>query len=427
MAITIFIAFFALIIIGVPIAIALGLSSMITIMMHSHVPVMVLVQKAYSGLDTFTLMAIPFFILAGNIMSQGGVSTRLVALASIFFGRYTGGLAQVSTAACTFFGAISGSAPATTAAIGSVMVPPMKAKGYFTEFAAACIAASGVIGLLIPPSITLVLYGVITGASIGKLFLGGIIPGLIMSAALMIVNYFVAKKHGFLGDAPPTGAQAWKAVRESSFAMLMPVIILGGIYAGVFTPTEAAVVAAVYGLVVGMFIYRELSLAKLISVLITTAKSSAIIMILVSLAHCFSYLLASEQIPQAITRIMLNISHEPNVLLIMICISLLIVGTFLDNAVAVVLMTPILFPVIDSVGIDPVFFGVLLVLTLSIGQITPPVGLCLFVACNIANITIEKLSASCVPYLLTMIVVMLVILFFPDLVLVIPNSVEITQ
>jgi C4-dicarboxylate transporter DctM subunit len=425
MAATIFIAFFSLIIIGVPIAIALGLSSMITMMIHSHVPVMVLVQKAYSGLDSFTLMAIPFFILAGNVMSQGGVSTRLVALASIFFGRYTGGLAQVSTAACTFFGAISGSAPATTAAIGSVMVPPMKAKGYSTEFAAACVAASGVIGLLIPPSINMVLYGVITGASIGKMFLGGIIPGLIMSAALMIVNYFVAKKHGFKGEEPPTGAEARKAIRESFFAMLMPVIILGGIYAGIFTPTEAAVVAAFYGLIVGVFIYKELNWAKLVQVIMTTAKSSAIIMILVSLAHCFSYLLASEQIPQTIARLMLSISENPNILLIMICISLLIVGTFLDNAVAVVLMTPILFPIIESAGIDPVFFGVLLVLTLAIGQITPPVGLCLFVACNIANITIEKLSMSCLPYLGIMIIVMLIILFFPELTLFIPNSVDI--
>lgn len=424
MALTIFGAFFILIIIGVPIAIALGLSSMITLVAHSHVPLMVLVQKAYSGLDTFTLMAIPFFILAGNVMSQGGVSSRLVALASVFFGRYTGGLAQVSTAACTFFGAISGSAPATTAAIGSVMVKPMQEKGYSTEFAAACVAASGVIGLLIPPSINMVLYGVITGASIGKMFLGGIIPGLIMSAALMIANYMIAKKHGFVGEAPMSRAEAWKAIRESFFAMLMPVIILGGIYAGIFTPTESAVVAAVYGLLVGAFIYRELTLKKLVACIMSTAKSSAIIMVLVSIAYCFSYLLASEQIPQAIGQAMLSVSNSPNMLLIMICISLLIVGTFLDNAVSVILMTPILFPIIDSVGIDPVFFGVLTVLTLAIGQITPPVGLCLFVACNIANITIEKISISCIPYLLVMLVVMLIILFFPDLTLFIPNMVE---
>jgi C4-dicarboxylate transporter DctM subunit len=425
MAATLFLSFFGLIVIGVPIAIALGLAATVTMSLHSHVPLMVLVQKAYSGLDTFTLMAIPFFILAGNVMSQGGVSTRLVALANIFFGRFTGGLAHVSTAACTFFGAISGSAPATTAAIGSVMVPPMKAKGYSTEFAAANIAASGVIGLLIPPSINMVLYGVITGASIGKMFLGGIIPGLIMSGALMIVNYLVAKKHGYRGDDEPlSGDRVRTALRESFFAMLMPVIILGGIYGGIFTPTESAVVAAVYGLLVGMFVYKELTVKKLVATIMQTAKSSAIIMLLVSLAHCFSYILASEQIPQSITAMMLSITREPNMLLLLICASLLIVGTFLDNAVAVVLMTPILYPVIAGAGIDPVFFGVLLVLTLAIGQITPPVGLCLFVACNIAGISIEKLSYSCIPYLLVMCVVMLVILFFPELVLLIPNQVD---
>jgi C4-dicarboxylate transporter DctM subunit len=427
MGTTLFIAFFLLIIIGVPIAVALGLSSVLALLLNSNANTMVMIQKAYSGLDTFTLMAIPFFILAGNVMSQGGVSTRLVAFANIFFGRFTGGLAQVSTAACTFFGAISGSAPATTAAIGSVMVPPMKKKGYSTEFAAACVASSGVIGLLIPPSINMVLYGVITGASIGKMFLGGIIPGLIMSAALMIVNYVVAKRHGFVGETAPTTKEAWKATRESFFAMLMPVIILGGIYGGIFTPTESAVVAAAYGLFVGMFIYRELDFKKLCNVILSTAKSSAIIMLLVSLAHCFSYILASEQIPQAITRIMLEISRDPHVLLLLICASLLVVGTFLDNAVAVVLMTPILFPVTASAGIDPVFFGVLLVLTLAIGQITPPVGLCLFVACNIANITIEKISVASIPYLCIMLVVMLIILFFPELVLFIPDRVQIAQ
>ncbi len=424
MTLTIFLSFFILVVIGTPIAIALGLASMTALLMHSHVPVMVLVQKAYSGLDTFTLMAIPFFILAGNVMSQGGVSARLVALANVFVGRYTGGLAHVSTAACTFFGAISGSGPATTAAIGSVMIGPMQKKGYSTEFAAACVAASGVIGLLIPPSINMVLYGVITGASIGKMFIGGVVPGLLMSAALMLVNYILSKKHGFVGEDPPTREESIKAIKEALFAIFMPVIILGGIYAGIFTPTEAAVVAATYGLLVGMFVYKELDGKKLVKVLMDTAKNSAIIMILVSIAHCFSYLLASEQIPQVITKMMLEISNDPNILLLLICASLLIIGTFLDNAVAVVLMTPILYPVIESAGIDPVFFGVLLVLTLAIGQITPPVGLCLFVACNIAKISIEKLSVSCLPYLGIMLVVMLIVIFFPELVLTLPNMVD---
>ncbi len=419
---TLFMSFFACVLLGVPIAIALGLSSMIALLFHSHVPIMVLVQKTYGGVDSFTLMAIPFFILAGNIMSFGGVSARLVALASCFFGRFSGGLAHVTTAACTFFGAISGSAPATTAAIGSVLIPPMKEKGYSKEFSAACAAASGTIGLLIPPSITMVLYGVVTGSSVGKLFLGGIIPGLLMSITLMIINYRLAKKNGYGKEAPVGLADTWKAFNRASLALIMPLIILGGIYGGIFTPTEAAVVAVAYGLIVGVFIYRELDGAKVYQVVLNTAKSSAIIMFLVATAHCFSYLLASEQIPQALTDLMLSFTREPTILLILICISLLIVGTFLDNAVAVVLMTPIFFPVIESVGIDPVFFGVLLVFTLSIGQITPPVGLCLFVACNISDVKIEKLSVTVLPYLIALMVLMLLFIFFPQIVLFIPQS-----
>ncbi|MBG0775691.1 MAG: TRAP transporter large permease [Desulfovibrionaceae bacterium] len=421
MGTTLFLSFFVLVVLGVPIAVALGLSSLVALLLHSHVPLMVLVQKAYGGVDSFTLMAIPFFILAGNIMSTGGVSARLVNLASCFFGRFTGGLAHVATAACTFFGAISGSAPATTAAIGSVMIGPMRQKGYSKPFSAACVAASGTIGLLIPPSITMVLYGVVTGASVGKLFLGGVVPGLLMSAALMAANYVVAKRNGYGSEAKVGVAQTFKAVKDSSLALLMPLIILGGIYGGVFTPTEAAVVAVAYGLFVGMFIYRQLKVKDVWNVLQATAKSTAIIMILVATAHCFSYLMASEQIPQALTDALLGFSRDPEVLLILICFSLLVVGTFLDNAVAVVLMAPIFYPVIVSAGIDPVYFGVLLVLTLSIGQITPPVGLCLFVACNIGDVSIEKLSVAVVPYLLVLLVVMFILIFFPDLVLFIPN------
>lgn len=421
MGTTLFISFFLFVLIGVPIAVALGLSSLVALVIHSHVPLMVLVQKAYGGVDSFTLMAIPFFILAGNIMSSGGVSARLVNLANCFFGRFPGGLAHVATAACTFFGAISGSAPATTAAIGSVMVGPMREKGYSRVFSAACVAASGTIGLLIPPSITMVLYGVITGASVGKLFLGGIIPGLLMSGALMLVNYVVAKRHGYGGGDKVPFTETVKAVKDASLALLMPLIILGGIYGGVFTPTEAAVVAVAYGLVIGVFVYKQLDARRLYDVVLSTAKSAAIIMFLVATAHCFSYLMASEQTPQALTSAMLGVSQDPRILLVMICVSLLVVGTFLDNAVAVVLMAPIFHPVIMSAGIDPVYFGVLLVLTLSIGQITPPVGLCLFVACDLGKVSIEKLSGGVLPYLLILALVVVVLILAPDLVLFIPD------
>ncbi|WP_337997706.1 TRAP transporter large permease [Oleispirillum naphthae] len=424
MGIVLFASFFALIAMSVPIAIALGLSSVIALSLFSHTSLMVIVQKVYGGADSFTLMAIPFFILAGNVMSSGGVSRRLVDLAGSLLGRMTGGLAQVTTVACTFFGSISGSAPATTAAIGSVMVKPMEEKGYDPAFAAAVAASSGTIGLLIPPSITLVIYGVITGTSIAKLFMGGVLPGLLMTAAIMAVNHIICVRHGHRGGDAFSASAVATSARRSFFALLMPVIILGGIYGGVFTPTEAAVVAVFYGLLVGLYIHRELKHGQIPGILLETGKSTAVIMFLIATAHIFSYILASEQIPQKLTVAMLNISHDPHALLAMVVISLMVVGTFLDNAVAVVLMTPIFYPLTIQAGIDPIFFGVLMILTLAIGQITPPVGLCLFVACNITKVSIESLSLRVVPYVIALLVVVACLVIFPDIVLFIPNSMD---
>lgn len=419
LAFVLFAVFFALIIINVPISISLGLSSMVAIIFCTTDPVGVLIQNSFA--NGFTLMAIPFFILAGNIMARGGVSQRLVNLANCGFGRYLGGLAHVATAACTFFGAISGSAPATTAAIGGVMVGPMTEKGYPKSFAGACVAASGMIGLLIPPSIIMILYGVLTGASVAKLFIGGVIPGLLTSAAFMLCNHFIAKKLNCpRGDRPKPG-ETWKSTKEAFWALMMPLIILGGIYGGIFTPTESAVVAVVYGIIVGLWIHRSLDMKSLYRVFLTTAKSSAIILFLVATAHCFSFVLASGEIPQALALAMRSLSQNPTVVLFLICICLLIVGTFLDNAVAVVLMTPIFFPVVQSLGIDPVFFGVLTVFTLAIGQITPPVGLCLFVACNLADLTLEQIVVWCVPYIVATLLLMCLFIFFPQIILVLPG------
>lgn len=422
LATVLFVSFFALLIISVPISISLGLSSMLAILLCTEDPVGVLIQNSYA--NGFTLMAIPFFILAGNIMARGGVSQRLVNLANCGFGRYVGGLAHVATAACTFFGAISGSAPATTAAIGGVMVGPMTEKGYSRAFAGACVAASGMIGLLIPPSIIMILYGVLTGASVAKLFIGGVIPGLLTSAVFMLCNYILAKKLNCpRGDKPKPG-ETWKSSKEAFWALLMPLIILGGIYGGIFTPTESAVVAVVYGIFVGFCIYRSLTAKELYNVFLTTAKSSAIILFLVATAHCFSFVLASGEIPQALAIAMRSLSQNPTVVLFLISIALLIVGTFLDNAVAVVLMTPIFFPVVQSLGIDPVFFGVLTVFTLAIGQITPPVGLCLFVACNLAELKLEQIVTYCIPYIIATIGLMCLFIFFPELILVLPGMMD---
>ena len=419
LALVLFGVFFILLLLSVPISIALGFSSMIAIMFCTTDSVGVLIQNSFA--NGFSLMAIPFFILAGNIMARGGVSQRLVNLANCGFGRYLGGLAHVATAACTFFGAISGSAPATTAAIGGVMVEPMTEKGYSKAFSGACVAASGMIGLLIPPSIIMIIYGVLTGTSVAKLFIGGVIPGLLTAAAYMVCNHFIAKKLKCpRGDRPAPG-ETWKCTKEAIWAILMPLIILGGIYGGIFTPTESAVVAVVYGIIVGCWIHRSLTVKDLYNVFLATAKSSAIILFLIATAHCFSFVLASGHIPQTLAIAIRSISQNPTLVLFLICFCLLIVGTFLDNAVAVVLMTPIFFPVVQSLGIDPIFFGVLTVFTLAIGQITPPVGLCLFVACNLAKLKLEEIVVYCVPYIIAALVLMCLFVFFPQIILVLPD------
>jgi C4-dicarboxylate transporter DctM subunit len=420
---TLFLLFGVLIVFSVPVSIALGLASIITISIFMDVPMMVVIQRVYQGADSFSLMAIPFFILAGNIMSSGGVSKRLVDVAEGFFGRMKGGLALVATGASVFFGAISGSAPATTAAIGSIMVPQMEDKGYDKEFAAATVASSGTIGLLIPPSITMILYGVVANVSIGKLFLGGIIPGILMAIALGVVEVLIARKRNYVSNVPINMREILRRVRKAILALLMPVIILGGIYGGIFTPTEAAVVAVVYGFIIAIFVYRQLDFTGFKKVLLSSAKSSSVIMYLVATASVFSYILSSEKIPQKISAVILGISTEPLIVLLLIAVMLLIVGTFLDNAVAMVLLTPVFAPAIAKLGIDPVFFGVFMVLALAIGQITPPVGLCLFVACDVAKVSIEQLSRNVVFPVIALLIVLLIVMLFPFLVTVIPNAV----
>jgi C4-dicarboxylate transporter DctM subunit len=421
MAAALFLIFVVLIIAGIPISFCLSIASMLAVFFFGNIPLTTLVQKMFRGVDSFTLMAIPFFIFAGNIMARGGVSSRLTDLASAFIGKMTGGLAVVSTVACTFFGALSGSAPATTAAIGAVMVEPMQARGYAKDFTAATIASSGMIGLLIPPSNNMVLYGAIAGASIAKMFLGGIIPGLLMALGLIIVELWISKKRGYRGGDPASLRRIATALKNGFWALLMPVIILGGIYGGVFTPTESAAVAVVYGFIVSLFVYKELKLADFWEIAFASGRATASIMYLAASAHLFSYLLTSEQIPQKFAELVVGFSDNLLVVQLIMMLALLIVGTFLDNAVAVILLTPIFYPVIASMGGDLVYFGVLLVFALAIGQVTPPVGMCLFIACDMANISIEKISRAVIPFIIVTTIVLLLLNFFPSLVMFIPN------
>ncbi len=421
MSIWLVLFFLFFLVIGVPIAVSLGLTCIFSVLVTGAFGVEVLIQKTFNAGNSFALMAIPFFILAGNIMAVGGVSRRLVNLAGAMFGRLNGGLALVATLASTFFGAVSGSAPATTAAIGGVMVGPMVEKGYDKNFAGAVVAASGTIGLIIPPSLTMVLYGVSTGVSIGELFIAGVIPGLIICVVLMVVEYIISVRRGYKGDEAASFKTISTHFRQAIYALFMPVIILGGIYAGIFTPTESAAVAVVYGLLVGVYIHKELKWKDVPDLILKSAKSTALVMYLMVTAEVLTYVLVSEQIPQTIAASILNISTNAIVVQLIMIFILLVVGTFLNNSAAMVLLAPIFYPIIMSLGVDPLFFGIIMVISLAIGHNTPPVGLCLFIACDIGNLKLEHLVKEIMPLVAALIVTVVVLSFFPDVILFLPR------
>lgn len=408
-----FISFFILLIMGVPIAVGLGLASTLALVLGSHMPLLVLPQKVFNGVNSFPYLAIPLFMLAGNIMAEAKISEKLVALAQLFVGRFPGGLAHVGTGACAFFGAISGSAPATTAAIGSIMIPDMTKHGYSKAFSAAVIAASGALGLIIPPSLTMVVFGVLSGASIGSLFLCGIVPGILICVVLILTNYFMAKKLGFVQEAPVSFSQAGKIIRDSMLALFMPFIILGGIYSGIFTATESAAVACLYGLVIGICIYRNLSFKTLTKIFISTAESAALILFLMGTANFFGFIITAERLPQHLANFIINFTSSKIVVMFMVLAILLLLGTFLDNVAALVLFVPTMVGVVQAMDINMVFFGVFTIIALAVGQFTPPVGLNLFIATNIAGVKFEKVVVSSIPYLLVYLAMLLLFIFCP--------------
>lgn len=401
--------------INIPVAVALGLASVIVLMIQDNVPLMVIVQKMFTSTDSFTLMAIPFFVLAGKLMEEGGISRRLVDFAMTIVGRMHGGLAIVSIVTCMFFAAISGSAAATTAAVGAILIPAMVKKGYDKGFATALQAAGGTVGVMIPPSVPLILFGVIASTSIGDLFIAGVLPGILVGFSLILVAYFISRKRGYGKEEKSSFGQVISSFNKAILAILMPVIILGGIYGGIFTPTEGSVVAVVYGLLVGLIIYREIKWRDLPRIFVSSAVTSAVIMFIIAAASIFGFILTREQIPLQIANAMLEISSNPIIVLIIINIILLIVGTFLETSAAIIILAPILLPVITKVGIDPVHFGIIMVVNLAIGFVTPPVGINLFVASNIANLRLEKIVKAIVPFLIILIVDVLIISFVPSI------------
>lgn len=407
-----FVSFFVLLGIGVPIAISLGVASLSAIHFYSHMPFLLLPQKIFNGINGFPFMAIPLFLLAGNIMAQAQISDKLVALASLMVGRFPGGLAHVSTGASAFFGAISGSAPATTAAIGSIMIPSMKKRGYSPPFAAAVVAASGALGLIIPPSLTMVVFGVISGVSIGNLFLCGIIPGLIIAMALMAINYISAKKKNIVCEEI-NATDAKKTIRESVLALIMPLIILGGIYSGIFTATESGAIACLYGFIVGMFVYKTVTFKDLFNILRNTAESAALIMFLMGTANLFGFIITAEQVPQQLAAMLMGFTSSKIVIMLIILVALLVLGTFLDNVAALVLFVPTIMGVVNAVGINPIYFGVFTIIALAVGQFTPPVGLNLFIACNIAEERLESVVKDVIPFFFAYLAILLLFVFCP--------------
>jgi len=402
-----------LILLRVPIAIALGLSSVIGLLL-SGISLEIVAQRLIATNDSFPLLAIPFFILAGEIMSTGGMSRRLVGFAASLVGHMTGGLAAVAILGSSFFAALSGSNAATVAAIGGVMNQPMADAGYRPSYTAATIAAAGVTGMIIPPSILLILYGVVTGVSIADLFLAGLLPGILICVSMLVLNRFLTAGQDVERIAFQGLPGIWTSFRQAFWPLLMPAIILSGIYGGIFTPTEAAIVAVLYGLVVG-FACRELTLPALYRAFLRAALSTAVVMLIMNAAGVFAWLITINRIPQEISTYLTQIAGGPILFLLLVNLFLLAVGCLMNAAAAIVIFTSILYPAAAKFGIDPVLFGIIVSVNLSIGTVTPPLGVDLFVASAITKVSIERIVVAIWPYILVLLVDLLLITYVPPI------------
>ncbi len=404
----------------VPIGFSLILSSAL-IMTLTGTGLEMVPKKLFTSCDSFSFMAVPFFILAGALMSQGGISERLCTFINNIFGRLPGGLGIVTIVACAFFAAISGSGAATTAAIGGMMVPQMVKHGYDKDFSAATSASGGCIGTVIPPSIPFVTYGVLTGCSVSTLFMCGFLPGILMAICLCGAVVFVSMRKGYRDTYRASGREIWDSFKKAFLALLMPVIVLGGIYAGLFTPTEAAVIAVVYGFIIGVFVYRNIDRKLLVKILKDASISTAQIMILICAATLFGYVLTTNRIPDMAASALLGLSSNKYVILLLINVLLLIVGTFMDTTAALIILVPILYPIVTAVGVNPYHFAMIMCVNLAVGQVTPPFGCNLFVACGSAGTTLEGIAKKIVPFLVALVVCVFLVTYIQPISLVLPR------
>ena len=412
MSLLLFGVFAGLMVIGVPVAIAIGAGTLAAVW-ASGVPILVVPQQMFSGVNSFALVAVPMFILAGDIMAAGKISTRLVQLADALIGFMKGGLSIVSILAAMFFAAISGSGAATTAAVSATLVPELKAKGYDPASAAALIAAGGTIGVVIPPSVPMILYAVIAQESVAKLFLNGFLPGVAMGLGLM----GIALLQGYRRAYPRGSALSLRTIGRSFLSafwgLMTPVIILGGIFSGIFTPSEAAVVAVDYAIFVSLFIYRDLSLRDIYRIVVRSGVTTAVVMFVIAASAALSWALSNWQVPANIASAVLSLSQEPMVVIAMILVVLLMTGIFIETASALIILTPILLPLVNQIGIDTVHFGIIMVVGLSIGMITPPVAINLYVAASVTGLSLERIAAAVLPYLAVLIGVLILVAYLP--------------
>jgi C4-dicarboxylate transporter DctM subunit len=420
-ALVVFGIMIGLMIFNVPIAICTGLAAIGGVAAALNLPLMIMVQRMFTGLDTFTLIAVPLFILTGRFMALGGITKDLINVSKVLVGYMKGGLAYINIVASMLFAGITGSAASDTSSIGAILIPAMVDKGYDTDFSVAVTATSSTIGIMIPPSIPMVVYGVAANASIGKLFLGGVVPGILVGIVLIAVSAVITKKRNYPRDEKVSAKEAALILLKGIPAMLTIIIILGGIVAGLFTPTEAAGVSAFYSLLLGIFYYKEIRLHHIPKIIIEVALTTGQVTLMIATASSLAWLFAQQNVPAAIGGFLTGITTNSFILLLLINLWLLFVGTWLDLSPAVIIFTPILLPIATACGMDPVHFGVIMVVNLGIGLFTPPVGVCLFVACGIAKCSITSVVKAFIPFFLAMVAVLLLITYIAPLVMWLPG------
>ena len=414
-----FATFGILILIGIPIGVSLGVSTVVAILLMPGLNLDFFVRGLITGLDSFPLIAALLFTIAGNIMGRGGISQRLLRLAEYFFGRMTGGMGVISIVACMMFAAISGTGSATVAAIGSIMIPTMMARGYDKNFAGSLVASAGTIGAMIPPSVLMIIYALASGASVTAMFVAGVVPGILVGLVLIAYCYYVSKQHGYRGKADDDdrlkgGGTKLKEILDTFWAISVPILILGGIYSGIFTPTEAAGVAVVYGTIVSAFIYREIRLRDLPAIFLESSLLVACVLIILGSSSGFGRVLALERVPTSIANFITGITTNKILILLCVNVLLLIVGTFMESAAAIIILTPILLPVVTSIGIGTVHFGMIMIVNLCIGFVTPPLGANLFMTAQVGRLKFDDLARAIVPWIVVMIFALLIITYVPS-------------